>query len=67
MYSNTVKHLRESNALDLDIDALGELLDGHAGPGGLVGEPLGVLLVHVLFFLGSANLILILISLFSLS
>jgi hypothetical protein len=39
---------REGNALNLDIDALGQLLDSDAAPGGLVGEPLGVLLVHAL-------------------
>lgn len=39
--------LRESNALNLNVDSLGQLLDGHATAGGLVGKPLLVLLVHV--------------------
>jgi hypothetical protein len=39
---------REGNALNLDVNALGELLDGDTAAGGLVDEPLGVLLVHVL-------------------
>lgn len=43
-------HLREGNALNLDINALGKLLHGNAAAGGLVDEPLGVLLVHALFY-----------------
>lgn len=39
---------RKGDALNLDIDTLGKLLDGDAAPGRLVGEPLGVLLVHAL-------------------
>ena len=39
----------QGNALDLDVDSLGQLLDRHAASGGLVGEPLGVLLVHILW------------------
>ena len=42
--------LREGNALNLDIDALGKLLDSNTAAGGLVDEPLGVLLVHALFY-----------------
>lgn len=38
----------EGNALDLNINPLGELLDRNAAPSRLVGEPLGVLLVHAL-------------------
>lgn len=41
-------HLRESDALDLDVDVLGEGLDGDAAASGLVGEPLLVLAVHLL-------------------
>ena len=39
---------RQGDALNLDIDALGQLLHGDAAPGGLVDEPLGILLVHAL-------------------
>lgn len=39
--------LRKGDALDLDVDVLGQGLDGDAGPGGLLGEPLLVLDVHV--------------------
>lgn len=39
---------RQGDALNLDINALGQLLHGDAAPGGLVNEPLGILLVHAL-------------------
>lgn len=40
--------LRESSALNLNVAVRGpgQRLDGNAAAGGLVGEPLGVLLVH---------------------
>lgn len=43
-----VSCLGKSNALNLDVDVLGEGLDGDAAAGGLVGEPLLVLAVHLL-------------------
>jgi hypothetical protein len=41
---------RKSDALDLNVDPLGQLLHGDAAAGGLVDEPLGILLVHALFY-----------------
>lgn len=38
---------RQSNALNFNIDVLRERLDGDAAAGGLVSEPLCVLLVHL--------------------
>ena len=38
--------LRQGNALDLDVDTLGQLVHGDAGTGGLVDEVLLVLVVH---------------------
>ena len=46
----------ESDALDLDINILGQCLDSDAASGGLVGEPLLVLRVHLLFILISCIL-----------
>lgn len=43
-----IRNSRQRDALDLDIDVLGQRLDGHAAARRLVGEPLGVLLVHSL-------------------
>lgn len=43
-----VSILRESNALNLDIDVLGESLDGDAATSGLVTKVLFVLGVHLL-------------------
>ena len=40
--------LRQSNALNLDIDILGQRLDGDAATGGLMREPLLVLAIHLL-------------------
>ena len=40
--------LRQSNALNLHVDALGKLLDGDTAPGRFVLEPLGVLKIHLL-------------------
>lgn len=45
-----LKPLRQRNALNLDVNVLGKSLDGDTAAGRLVGEPLGVLLVHVLEF-----------------
>lgn len=39
-------HLREGNALNLNINTLGKLVNSNAAASGLVSEPLGVLLVH---------------------
>lgn len=47
MRGNLSAQSRKRDALNLHIDALGQLLDGDAGPGGLVSEPLLVLRVHV--------------------
>lgn len=41
-------HLRKSNALNLDVDVLGEGLDGDTAASGLVREVLLVLGVHLL-------------------
>lgn len=41
-------HLWEGNGLNLDVDVLGESLDGDAAAGGLVAEVLLVLGVHLL-------------------
>lgn len=41
--------LREGNSLDLDIDIFGESLDSNAAAGGLVGKPLLVDRVHLLY------------------
>lgn len=38
--------LRQSDALDLNIDVFGQGLDSHTAASRLVGEPLGVLFVH---------------------
>lgn len=40
--------LWQSDTLDLNIDVLGQGLDSHTAASRLVGEPLGVLLVHSL-------------------
>ena len=41
-------HLREGNALNLNVDVLGESLDGNAAASGLVAEVLFILGVHLL-------------------
>lgn len=48
LFTESWLHLRESNGLNLDIDVLGEGLDGDAAAGGLVAEVLFVLGVHLL-------------------
>jgi hypothetical protein len=40
---------RQSDALNLNINALGELLDSNAAAGRLMSKPLGILLVHALY------------------
>lgn len=45
--SNGRTHLRQSNALNLDIHVLGKSLDGNTAASRLVGEPLLVLAVHL--------------------
>ena len=46
-FVNSLDHyLRQSNALNLDIDVLGQSLNGNTAAGGLVGKPLFVLGVH---------------------
>ncbi len=39
---------RQRDALDLDVDRLGQLLHGDTAAGRLMGKPLGILLVHIL-------------------
>lgn len=46
LFMVNLSFLRQRNALNLDINVLGQSLDGDTAAGRLVGEPLGVLLVH---------------------
>ena len=48
-------YLGESNAIDLNVDALGKLSHSDTAAGGLVSEPLRILLVHALLFWGSGE------------
>lgn len=43
--------LGQRNALNLDVDILGQCLDGHTAAGRLVYKPLGILLIHGLVLL----------------
>lgn len=40
------RSLRQRSAFNLNVDVLGQRLDSNTAAGGLVSEPLGVLLVH---------------------
>ena len=47
VWCGDVVELLQSNSLDLDRDALGQLVHGDAGPRRLVREPFLVLAVHL--------------------